>query len=76
MRDADYDGRAVHRRRAEAMLWHHQAPDKSHRFGVLVKVEDMQAAITPDRALRLAARLVRVAERAKAEQLRMEQGNE
>lgn len=76
MKDPDFHGRPLTKRRAEAYLWHQQAPNKERRFGVLLKVEEMQAAITPDRALALAARLVRVAERAKAEQERMEQGNQ
>lgn len=68
MKDPNFHGRPLSKRRAEAYLWHQQAPNKERRFGVLLKIEDMHAALTPDKALQLAARLVKVAERAKQEQ--------
>lgn len=68
MKDPNFHGRPRHRRRAQATLWAHQAPSKEHSFGIRLSIEEMQAVLSPDKALQLAARLVTVAERAKAAQ--------
>ncbi|GAA3323595.1 hypothetical protein GCM10017711_12030 [Paeniglutamicibacter sulfureus] len=68
MKDPDFHGRARQRRRAQAALWMQEQADTGRTYGVRLSIEEMQAVLSPDKALQLAARLVTVAERAKAAQ--------
>lgn len=66
MKDPNFHGRAKHRRRAQAALWMQEQADTGRTYGVRLSIEEMQAVLSPDKALQLAARLITVAERAKA----------
>ncbi|MGP5287857.1 hypothetical protein [Glutamicibacter arilaitensis] len=66
MKDPNFHGRAKHRRRAQATLWMQEQADTGRTYGVRLSIEEMQAVLSPDKALQLAARLITVAERAKA----------
>lgn len=68
MKDPDFHGRARQRRRAQAALWMQEQADTGRTYGVRLSIEEMQAVLSPDKALQLAARLVTVAERAETAQ--------